>query len=73
MMALDTSLSQQAIDALERALGEADPIERMVRMDEAIRLHRLALDSARRAEEDCDGGERRGEAVREAGHGRLRL
>jgi hypothetical protein len=41
----DLSLSDLAIDTLDRALRETDPISRMMLIEHALSLHRQALEA----------------------------
>jgi hypothetical protein len=43
---MDRSLAEQAVEALERALGETHPGDRDRLMDRALRLRRLAAAEA---------------------------
>ena len=42
-MAVDPSLAEQAIEALDEALAAQDLLDRMRLMDRALKLHREAL------------------------------
>jgi hypothetical protein len=46
----DPSLAKEAIDTLDEALRERDPLTRMMLMERALTLHRKALRSESQAE-----------------------
>ena len=60
------SLEDQAIDALDRALGQPDPISRKMLIEQALRLHRQSMEARdqqpandREPDEETASGSRR--------------
>lgn len=48
----EASLERQAIATLDRALRQSDPLSRMMMIEQALRLHRRAVEAA---EADAEG------------------